>query len=67
VVLRTTDSGYDPLVKITGKVQNKIGNAVHRLGGEPPNLSVVELIQAVVDPFVASRQLSSGLLDINVT
>ena len=48
-IFGTANARSDPLTHIATNMKNQVGDAVHRRRWSPPNLFLVELLQAVFD------------------
>src|SRR5262249_37292013 len=55
------DAGYDPLANIAGQMQKEVTDAVHRVGGSPPELILAQLTQTMLDTLECLSQLVSQL------
>src|SRR6516162_8492822 len=60
------DAGTNPLFQVAAQVQEDIGDAVLRLVGSPPNLAVVQLLEAVFDPLHADGKAMAAGGDVGV-
>src|SRR5262249_21182088 len=60
-VRHAADARDDPLPEVAAEVQQEVADRVHRVVRTPPDLGVVQLADAVLDPPGTVRQVPSRL------